>query len=115
VLQKCANPACPTLFRHLDEGKLFLVESAVEDSQAILVPTRRKQPHRLEYYWLCSPCSLLFTLMFDQQRGVATAPISLRSPTNVLGGRFGKAHPSPKPPAALRAVNRKHEEMPWKS
>lgn len=104
MLQKCANSACPTTFRHLDEGKLFLVEKDPGDSQAALVPTRRKQPRRLEYFWLCSPCSLLFTLMFDQHRGVTTAPVSLRSPGRVPSERFGKVQPSPNMPTLSRAA-----------
>jgi len=73
MLHKCANPACSRPFRHLAEGKLFLIE--VDGS----FPAARKSDgpagHRVEHFWLCEPCASVLTLSFDRGRGMVTVPL----------------------------------------
>jgi hypothetical protein len=76
MLSKCANPACSNPFRRLSDGKLFQVET-----ETCLYPDgrhengRKKPPHRLEYYWLCTQCAAFVTLAFDQNQGIMTVPL----------------------------------------
>ncbi len=87
MLYKCANPACEQPFRHLDEGKLFQVETeyfpASETRQPSLSRRGRMLRHHIERYWLCDSCSSTLTLAFEQGRGISTIPL----PGEVEGSR----------------------------
>ena len=68
---KCANPACHTAFRWLAGGKFFRfrpesVVSHSKDKGAPVLPGI----HGVEHYWLCDHCSHVFTLAFEEGRGV---------------------------------------------
>lgn len=80
MLSKCANPACAQPFRHLDEGKLFQVETEYFPASASrpALPHRRGRMlrHHIERYWLCDSCSATLTLAFEHGRGVSTVPLS---------------------------------------
>jgi hypothetical protein len=70
MVTNCANPKCSLPFKYQHEGTLF---------RLMLQPTtERGAPHgretRVEYFWLCPPCSSAFTLIFDERRGVSLAP-----------------------------------------
>ena len=73
MLHKCANPACPSVFRSLSRGKLFLLET---DRAMAAVPNpsptsrRERLARRVERYWLCDCCSSLLTLTFERGRGM---------------------------------------------
>jgi|SRR5580692_8814700 hypothetical protein len=54
MVAKCNNLSCPARFRHLQEGKLFRLES-----DPLLKPTTVKVK---EYFWLCRDCSSIMTL-----------------------------------------------------
>jgi hypothetical protein len=58
MLAKCTNPSCSAAFRHLDEGKLFRLET---DS-----PLGSPVAKAAEYFWLCGRCSAGLTLNFAQ-------------------------------------------------
>ena len=61
MLSKCANPACSTPFRYLNQGRLFSIESA----------TFSNRTHRpFECYWLCDRCARTLVVVIDQ--GVVT-------------------------------------------
>jgi hypothetical protein len=78
VLTKCANPVCPSLFRHLSQGKLFQVEteSFTEAITRPLVPTRKSRSARhVQHYWLCDLCSPTLTLIVEKGRGMITVPL----------------------------------------
>ncbi len=61
MLSKCANPACSTPFRYLNQGKLFSIESATSSSRT----------HRpFECYWLCENCAQTLVIVMDQ--GIVT-------------------------------------------
>ncbi len=77
MITKCANPECSAPFHYLREGRLFQVD---RDRSGHLVPgpflmTSNGVPHQLEHFWLCGSCARRFTLVFDAQRGVVTAPL----------------------------------------
>ena len=67
MLTKCANPECSTTLLYLREGKVFKVES---DANSPVAPIGRKQPRKVEHFWLCGPCSSHMTLIYDSEQGV---------------------------------------------
>jgi hypothetical protein len=78
VLHKCANPACPSVFRSLSRGKLFLVETEVSAAAAngTARTSRNARPARqVERYWLCDCCSPSWTLTYERERGMVTVPL----------------------------------------
>jgi hypothetical protein len=75
MISKCANPACPTRFHYLREGKLFRME--FDPERASLLPhlvSRRKPVRRAEHFWLCGRCSATLTLVMNNG-AVQVAPI----------------------------------------
>jgi len=78
MLSHCANPQCSTPFLQLRQGKLFLVgannstESRKLRSQA---SSRVCLQQRVERYWLCDQCSQIWTLVPDQNQGIALVPL----------------------------------------
>ena len=77
MLYKCANPDCPSIFRRLSQGKLFVVEldNSTAASGITSANRRARSARRLERYWLCDCCSSLLTVSFERGRGVVTVPI----------------------------------------
>lgn len=78
MLHKCANPACPSRFRSLSLGKLFLLETDYcADVTPPTAPRSRKERslRRMERYWLCDGCSSALTLTFERGRGMVTVPL----------------------------------------
>lgn len=58
MLAKCTNPSCSASFRHLAEGRLFLLETE---------PTARTaRANASEFFWLCKDCSAGMTLRLAQ-------------------------------------------------
>ena len=74
MLHKCANPNCSSPFRKLSQGKLFLVDTPVEASDARRTRWRGQSRGRVEYYWLCDQCAFAFTLSHEKDRGVVAVP-----------------------------------------
>ena len=76
MLSKCANPDCDTPFHYLRDGKLYQIDtaSAGEHGNAHF-PDEPKRPHKIEYFWLCGPCSASMTLTFHPGKGVVTSPL----------------------------------------
>ena len=56
MLAKCANHACLTRFRYLENGTLFRLESDPQKSSDHKFP---------EYFWLCRGCSPSLTLRLN--------------------------------------------------
>jgi hypothetical protein len=54
MLAKCTNSSCSASFRHLDDGRLFLLET-----DPIFGSSKAKTT---EYFWLCKACSAEMTL-----------------------------------------------------
>jgi hypothetical protein len=65
MLSKCANPTCPTTFRYLHEGRLYVI--APKEALARHKPRCSSKSGQLEYAWLCSSCSLYLTIHFDEE------------------------------------------------
>jgi hypothetical protein len=80
MLSKCANPGCSTAFRYLREGKLFEIDNS---TIAIASADSKKPVHRVEFFWLCGPCSSELTVVKDRDRGVVTVPLSKAAPVLV--------------------------------
>lgn len=79
MLSQCANPQCCKPFLRLREGKLFLVETG---GRGQLLHTRpvgllraREMRRQVERFWLCDQCAACWTLVYDQDQGVALAPL----------------------------------------
>lgn len=86
MLAKCANPSCSTPLVYLREGKIFMIESAPQSSSKSSSKTNAAAPlklaakaqNRVEHFWLCGPCSLEMTLIFEHHTGVQVVPKTLR-------------------------------------
>jgi hypothetical protein len=74
MLHKCANPNCTSPFRKLSQGKLFLVDTPLEGSDARRAQWKVQAKKRVEYYWLCDQCSFALTLSYEKGRGVVAVP-----------------------------------------
>lgn len=72
MLSKCANPECTRPFHYLREGKLFQIDRAGAGPRLV---TDKRPPHKIEYFWLCGPCSSSMTLAFNRGAGVVTIPL----------------------------------------
>lgn len=66
MLSKCANPNCPTTFRYLHEGKLYVIASREAPAGRTKCASKSGQ---LEYAWLRPSCSLYLTIQFDEELG----------------------------------------------
>ena len=77
MLSKCANPVCTTPFHYLRDGKLFQIDTAHGGPQMVgpLLAAGPKQPHRIEFFWLCAECSSTMTLAFQRGKGVVMVPL----------------------------------------
>ena len=74
MLHKCANPNCTSPFRKLSQGKLFLVDTPLEASDARRTRWKMQSRSRIEYYWLCDLCAFAMTLSYEKGRGVVAVP-----------------------------------------
>jgi hypothetical protein len=86
MLSQCANSRCGRAFLRLAEGKLFLVEKERginAEEPAARSPRMRHQPRRVERYWLCDECAVVWTLVQDRN-GIVLLPLP---PHRVAPGR----------------------------
>ena len=74
MLLKCANPKCSHPFKYLHQGKLFCLAAQSARGRETSLNGKRTAGG-VEYFWLCGPCSSVFTLIFDESRGVSLAPV----------------------------------------
>ena len=100
MLSHCANSQCSKPFLQLREGKLFLVETGRPEksghSKADAVFHARAMQPRVDRFWLCDACAILWTLISDQEQGILLAPLgkpvaSVPGPREVSGKRTGFA------------------------
>ena len=77
MISHCSNPKCRKPLLYLREGKIYIFE--LRDTAAL--PSKRGSPaHRLEYFWLCGPCSKRFRIekaVDDSIRIIAKPPEAL--------------------------------------
>ena len=76
MVAKCANPACSATFRYLHEGELFAIESKTDSLRRGLPadPEYASNPHKYQYFWLCSSCCCAMTVQSDGDHGVTLVP-----------------------------------------
>lgn len=75
MLSKCANPGCSTQLLYLREGKIFMMEQPPTPQPVPAEGTRKNSPAaRVEHFWLCGPCSVDMTLVYDRETGVMVVP-----------------------------------------
>lgn len=67
MLNKCANPACPSQLHYFRDGQLFQVE---RDSEA----DGSSPSHNVEHFWLCGRCSETMVLLYDRENGLRVVP-----------------------------------------
>jgi hypothetical protein len=68
---KCANPSCAAAFEWVGGGRLFrfhrnVVEPASYGGNAASAP----DSHPIGHFWLCERCSNIYTLHYQEGRGV---------------------------------------------
>ena len=75
---KCANPACSTPLHYLRDGKLFQIDSSsgMRHNAGPELVNYAKQPHKIEFFWLCGKCAATMTLAFQRGKGVVAVPLS---------------------------------------
>jgi hypothetical protein len=78
MLRKCANPSCSTPLVYLREGKIFMMENAPGPQQVQEKDQEKPLLPRVEHFWLCGPCSIEMTLVYDRKTGVQVLPKSRR-------------------------------------
>ncbi len=92
MVSKCANPDCCTPFLHFREGALFLFEAnynseppmGIEDMSVV-----RKQPQRLENFWLCDNCSSRFMVRMIRGKTEVVPREDKAGPLSSTGTRAG--------------------------
>ncbi len=80
MLAKCANPICSSIFRYLDEGKLFRVENGQVQTG--------EYKRQVEYFWLCPACSEKMTLHLSEEKTVTTISALTATEAAPDGTRF---------------------------
>lgn len=98
MLSRCANSQCGKPFLKLREGKLFIVETEdtmmAAESSAPLSSRPRPAQRRVDHYWLCEDCTLVWTLIYTRESGVALAPLqrpAVGVPATAPAARHGAA------------------------
>jgi hypothetical protein len=88
MLSRCANSQCSKPFLQLGDGKLFLMETGTVSEMSPTKISRslytRRQPGRVERYWLCDQCSQLWTLIRGTDQQIEFFPLPNRARTTSL-------------------------------
>jgi hypothetical protein len=112
MLTKCANPACSTPFRRLNDGKLFHVETEYAGNEDN--GKGRNRVRQIEYYWLCSECASFVTLAADPGSGIMTVPLPNGEFKEVrLVNLLGENRPVPRPGQEQTAANLGNLQRRW--
>lgn len=77
MVDKCANPLCPSLFRYFGKGRLFAFELRSPTRPCRDVPPAicEKHPsHAMVCFWLCEDCSRKLTVTFSAGEGMQVVP-----------------------------------------
>lgn len=89
---KCANPACSTAFHWLAGGKFFRFRpDAVEEGAGQDAGRKSGNLHGVKHFWLCEPCSRVFTLVYDEGFGVSLKVVQLDLPLAELSKQLPAA------------------------
>ena len=98
MLHKCANPDCSRQFRHLTEGKLFVIEAPSPRPWMGAHARVARLRFRKQYRWLCDDCSQYLSLAFDRGHGTVLMPLRRAA------GALKPAISVPQPPAVVQRV-----------
>jgi len=80
---KCANPACAAAFHWLAGGRFFRFRpGSLEPSTKGETADTSDAIEVAKHYWLCERCTQLYTLDFDEARGVLVRPHWPEFPVN---------------------------------
>jgi hypothetical protein len=72
---KCANPACASAFHWLAGGRFFRFHTgSLEPSSKDLAAQTAEASAPAKHYWLCERCAQVYTLNYDEERGVLVQP-----------------------------------------
>lgn len=94
MLSRCANSQCSKPFLRLGEGKLFLVETDRLNKPGESAPPfvrARQQQRCVEHYWLCDDCATQWTLVYEQDRGIALAPLRRPAASAAAAAGLGRS------------------------
>lgn len=72
---KCANPSCAASFEWFAGGKLFRFPRGSAASEASANDPLARDVHTTGHFWLCEKCSSVYTLQYQQGRGVVIRPL----------------------------------------
>ena len=68
---KCANPVCPAAFHWTGGGKFFRFRPETVAASGNAPPdTSTDGSSIVRHYWLCERCSLVFSLVYEEECGV---------------------------------------------
>lgn len=71
MIEKCANPACPSTFDYRQKGKFFrFLQENGSGAPAGSQLEPQGHTHGAEHYWLCERCARVLTLVYVQGSGV---------------------------------------------
>lgn len=72
---KCANPACAAAFHWLAGGRFFRFRpGSLAPSSKVQAAETLEAAAMAKHYWLCEKCAQLYTLEYDEDRGVLVQP-----------------------------------------
>lgn len=77
MVDKCANPLCPSLFRYFGKGRLFAFELRSPTLPCRDVPAAicEKHPsHATVCFWLCECCCRDLIVTFSSSEGMQVVP-----------------------------------------
>jgi hypothetical protein len=77
MVSTCANPTCSAPFRHLKEGRLFLIDPRERAHKEVDRPASQ-----LEFFWLCEQCTSRFTLAVGPGNRVSCVSRAESEPTH---------------------------------
>lgn len=70
MIEKCANPDCPAIFRRLRDGRVF-----IKEIEAGPTSDAKRQPRQIHYYWLCNSCCRRMTVIAEKGKGIRVVPL----------------------------------------
>jgi len=105
MLTKCSNLSCPALFRYLDDGRLFHLESDLT--------TRPCTCSRVEYFWLCHRCSS--TMMLRLRKDGTVVTVLLPEPIRPDPDGVALTSTDRDKGLSLRSVSSPCARAPWRS
>ena len=67
MIDKCANPACETLFHYFRSGRIFILDSRSKARPPLCT--------KVEHVWLCGNCAPGFHVVLDESGDAQIKPL----------------------------------------